>query len=124
MGFGINLRGDLAKFDDAEMAARFEALISERAALDQRNSTYFGSGWFRFHWGLLRRGLFHARIFYKIQGLAFLFVTQVLSLQFDFAKSSSFYEVYLCNCELKDVRDEIERRVRRAKGQRVVDATS
>ena len=30
MRFGINLRGDLAKLDDAEIASRYEALISEK----------------------------------------------------------------------------------------------
>jgi hypothetical protein len=29
MRFGINLRGDLAKLDDAEIASRFEELVSE-----------------------------------------------------------------------------------------------
>ena len=53
----------------------------------------------------LGRGPFHARIFYKFLGLSYL----------NIFKSSSLYDLYLLDCELKDVRDEIERRIRRQK---------
>ena len=32
MRFGINLRGDLAKLDDTEIAARYETLVAEKEA--------------------------------------------------------------------------------------------
>ena len=37
MRYGINLRGDLAKLDDAEIASRYEALIAEKVARDEAN---------------------------------------------------------------------------------------
>ena len=103
MRFGINLRGDLAKLDDAEIASRFEGLISE---METKHKVVYQVG----KWSA--RGLLHARIFYKVQAVIF----GVLGA---FGGSSpitpSGIELYLLGCELADVRDEIERRVRRRK---------
>jgi hypothetical protein len=52
----------------------------------------------------LARGPLHARIFYKVLGLGY----------FSFGRPS-LYDLYLLDCELKDIRDEIERRVKRQK---------
>ena len=103
MRFGINLRGDLAKLDDAEIASRFEGLISE---METKHKVVYQVG----IWSA--RGLLHARILYKIQAVIF----GVLGA---FGGNSSVtpsgIELYLLGCELADVRDEIERRVRRRK---------
>ena len=103
MRFGINLRGDLAKLDDAEIASRFEGLISE---METKHKVVYQVG----KWSA--RGALHARIFYKIQAVIF----GVLGA---FGGNSlvtpSGIELYLLGCELADVRDEIERRVRRQK---------
>lgn len=47
------------------------------------------------------RGLLHARIFYRYYALQYL--------------GSSLADLYLLDCELKDVRDEIARRATRKK---------
>ncbi len=102
MRFGINLRGDLAKLDDAEIASRFEGLISE---METKHKVVYQVGKYS------ARGLLHARIFYKIQATIFgmfgAFSGSMITL--------SGIELYLLGCELADVRDEIERRVRRRK---------
>jgi hypothetical protein len=114
MRFGINLRGDLAKLDDAEIASKHEALMTEmeRKYLEvpgsERNTRMLRSGL----GSLIGRGLFHARIFYKILAL--------LCECFPYVDDS--FDRYLLDCELKDVRDEIKRRVRRRQ-ERAMAAT-
>jgi hypothetical protein len=107
MRFGINLRGDLAKLSDAEIATKFENLMADRESMYRALPGYSGNKWlYQRGGGLpLGRGPLHARIFYKILGLGYL----------NFFKSSSLHDLYLLDCELKDIRDEIERRVRRRK---------
>jgi hypothetical protein len=106
MRFGINLRGDLAKLTDAEIASMFETLISRREATYRATPIQAGNKWL-YQRGLgmpLGRGPLHARIFYKFLGLGY------WSL-----RNPSLYDLYLLDCELKDTRDEIERRVKRRK---------
>jgi len=107
MRFGINLRGDLAKLSDAEIAAKFEALIVEREAIYPKVSGYFGNKWlYQRGWrSWLGRGPLHSRIFYRFLGLQ----------NIDPFKRPSLYDLYLLDCELKDTRDEIKRRVKRQK---------
>jgi hypothetical protein len=106
MRFGINLRGDLAKLDDAEIATRFEMLIADREAMYLDLPGYSGNKWlYQRGWGLpLGRGLLHARVFYKLLGFSY----------FTF-RNRSLYDLYLLDCEIKDTRDEIKRRVGRRK---------
>jgi hypothetical protein len=106
MRFGINLRGDLAKLDDVEIASRFDALISETETQHRTLPAHVRDKLVhRAEVGLfVGRGLFHARVFYKIQ--AALFVGFGILPHFN---------LYLLDCELKDVRDEINRRVRNKK---------
>jgi hypothetical protein len=107
MRFGINLRGDLVKLTDAEIASEFETLVSRREATYRTAPFQAGNKWL-YQRGLgmpLGRGPLHARIFYKFLGLPYL----------NFFGNSSLYDLYLIDCELKDIRDEIERRVRRQK---------
>jgi hypothetical protein len=101
MRFGINLRGDLAKLSDVEIAAKLETLIAERESMYRSVPTTFGNKWlYQRGWGQpLGRGPLHARVFYEFLGLSYL--------------GSSLYDLYLLDCELKDTRDEIERRVKR-----------
>ena len=109
MRFGINLRGDLAKLDDAEIASRFEALIAETETKHRATLEYAcGKIPYRIWKASLARGPFHARIFYKIQ--AFLFGGWAAILGNGIGRED--VDLYLLNCELKDVTDEIERRVR------------
>ena len=101
MRFGINLRGDLAKLDDAEIASRFEGLISE---METKHKVVYQVGKFS------ARGLVHAPIF-KIHAVIF----GVLGAFSGSMVTPSAIELYLLGCELADVRNEIERRVRRRK---------
>jgi hypothetical protein len=117
MRFGINLRGDLAKLDDAEIAAMHEALMTGmettylearylEAQVSRRNTPM------QFFMGIpIGRGLFHARIFYKVLAL--------MCGNFPYIDDS--FDRYLLDCELKDVRDEIGRRVRHR--QKAIAAT-
>jgi hypothetical protein len=109
MRFGINLRGDLAKLDDAEIASRFEALIAETET-KHRATLIHASGKvpYRIWKASLVRGPFHARIFYKIQALLFGGWAAIMGS----GPLPEDVDLYLLNCELKDVRDEIARRVR------------
>ena len=108
MRFGINLRGDLAKLDDTEIASRFEALIAETETKHRKTLAHAsGKVFYRIWKGSHIRGPFHARIFYKIQIFLFGVWTE--------GWSPDGIDLYLLNCELKDVRDEIRRRVRHRK---------
>ena len=99
MRFGINLRGDLAKLDDGDIASRLETLMAEREALYRAVPFSSGNKWlYQRGVGIVfGRGPLHARFFYRFYALQYL--------------GSSLSELYLLDCELKDVRDEIKRRM-------------
>ena len=103
MRFGINLRGDLAKLDDGDIASRLETLMAEREALYRAVPFSSGNKWLyqRGVGMVFGRRLLHARIFYRFYALQYL--------------GSSLSELYLLDCELQDVRDEIKRRMRQKK---------
>jgi hypothetical protein len=106
---GINLRGDLAKLDDVEIASRYEALISQKEAELQALPFYAKNKLiYRLGTLFLVRGLFHARIFYRIQWLIFALLAGVKSHDLS---TPSHYNAYMLECELKDVRDEMKRRI-------------
>jgi hypothetical protein len=116
MRFGIKLRGDLAKPDDAEIASRYEALIAEKVARHKANpSQALGSKWlYRIGEWMIWRGPFHARIFYKAQLV-------LLSIWAGYKTGDWVIpdvDGYLQECELKDVTDEIRRRIRHRAKQR------
>lgn len=105
MRFGINLRGDLAKLDDTEIAARYEALLAEKEAyirslafIEKSKAAY------RIGTSLFGRGLLHARIFYQIQA-ALIASLDLLS------GSIPNIDPYLRECEFQDMRDEMKRRI-------------
>jgi hypothetical protein len=103
MRWGINLRGDLAKLSDADIASRLETMMAERDALYRAVPFSYGNKWlYQRGVGILfGRGLLHARIFYRFYALQYL--------------GSPLSELYLLDCELKDLRDEIKRRVTQKK---------
>jgi hypothetical protein len=109
MRLGINLRGDLAKLDDVEIAARHEELIARKEAELRalpsyaRNKLHLRAGSL-----LFARGPFHARVFYRFQWFVFALFAALKS--HDLISPAS-YDTYLLECELKDVRDEIKRRI-------------
>jgi hypothetical protein len=116
MRFGINLRGDLAKLDDAEIASRFEELVSET---ETKYPVYARSKWILRGEGFpFGRGLLHARIFYKIQAVV---VGCFLVVRGHTLLGPASIDLYLLDCELKDTRDEIKRRIGR---QRAVGANA
>ena len=109
MRFGINLRGDLAKLDDTEIAARYETLVAEKEAyirslafIQQNKLAY------RLGTGLFGRRLLHARIFYRIQALL---IGLLSALGNGNLVTPSSLEAFLRECEFKDVRDEMKRRI-------------
>ena len=106
MRVGINLRGDLAKLDDAEIASRLESFMVDREATYRDLPGYSGNKWlYQRGLGMLfGRGLLHARVFYRFLGLGY----------YTFG-GPSLCELYLLDCELKDIRDDIKRRVGRKK---------
>jgi hypothetical protein len=111
MRWGINLRGDLAKLSDADIAARFESVADEREALFPTSSNH-GLQKSAYQHGLtllLGRGPLHARIFYELYAL----LTFGPSLRM--LRKYDLRPLYLLDCELKDIRDEIERRVAQKK---------
>jgi hypothetical protein len=111
MRLGINLRGDLCRLGDAEIASRFEALMADREALFLTSSNYgLQKSAYQNRLTLwMGRGLLHARFFYELYSLL------TFGPSFKMFRKYSLRELYLLDCELKDVRDEIKRRVAQKK---------
>jgi hypothetical protein len=121
MRLGINLRGDLTKLDDAAIAAMFEQLIAQRAAADQAMDRFPIAQWF-YRIGLLfpsGRGLLRAAVFYKYRFTLF----EVIRWWNVGGARPPLKPLFLLDCELKDVRDDLGRRVR-AKQVSAASATS
>ncbi|SRR6266851_6487602 len=102
MRLGINLRSDLRELNDNELAAEFDRLRKYRDARFRtaprvgslKGALYYGIEW------PFGRGPIHARFAYKIWiGYFWIFRGPRGTL-------------YLVECEIKDLRDEIERRAR------------
>jgi hypothetical protein len=107
MALSINLRGDLAKLSDAELAGEFERLLAERPKLSSSISWLERMAWqsITWPWIWIGRGPLRARIFYRLIALDF---GQRKNNLIDLHYPSA---LHLLDCELKDVRDEIQRRV-------------
>lgn len=103
MRWGINLRGDLAKISDGELAERLQTHLDDREALapsagDAANRWLYKQGA-----GMpFGRGLLHARVFYRITG--FLYGGPL--------NGRSLGDLYVLDCEIKDIADEMKRRLR------------
>ena len=105
MRLGVNLRGDLAKLSDAEITAEFDRLLADREShFPSAPALWSFRALWRYGFMLLHpRGPLHARILYKwTVGYFGPFKTRLGAL-------------YLLDCEIMDVRDEIERRVKERK---------
>lgn len=119
MRIGINLRGDLAKLDDVEIAAKYEMLIAEKERQIRELPDYAKYRLFRWLSAVLLpgRGLLHAPVFYKIQAgilVGICFVAALCGGGGTWVTPDTLDD-YLLDCELKDTRDEIKCRVRRRK---------
>jgi hypothetical protein len=106
---GINLRGDLAKLSDEALASHLEKSIAYREWL----SPHAGDGANRWLYKTgaampFGRGPLHARIFYRVMGLVYGGPLNGRSLG----------DLYVLDCEIKDIMDELKRRVRAAQRHR------
>lgn len=102
MCWGINLRADLAKFSDADLAADFNHMIeyrSERFGTAPPVGSLKGLFRYGFAWWPGGRGLIRARWAYRLRIGYFGPFRRPLGTQ------------YLVECEIKDLRDEMQRRV-------------
>ena len=109
MGLSINLRRDLAKLSDGELAARLEhAWHAHQAAKDsvpQCNVWYSRRGPIRHPWAYRMVSVVDV----SGPGLSFYFGSGPFLRM-------SWMDVHLTLCEIRDLNDEIERRARRTTG--------
>jgi hypothetical protein len=110
MGLSINLRGDLAKLSDAELAARleqaWEAHQAAKASVPRINVWYSRRGPVRHPWA------YHWLSFAGASGPFFYFYFGLGP----FIRTTTWMDVHLTLCEIRDLNDEIEHRARRATG--------
>ena len=98
---GLNLRRDLAKLGDNELIEYFEDCLAHREWLASHAGGILGRGLYKFDFlTLFGRGPLHARFSYKLLGF----------LQFGPRNGESLGDLYITDCELKDVLDELKRR--------------
>lgn len=104
MRWGLNLRGDLAKLGVDTLEERMDALIAERQALSASLfdlGTVGNASLYRSGIGMpFGRGLLHARPVYAINALLY-----------GGSCRRGLGRLYVIDCELKDLRDEIRRRL-------------
>jgi hypothetical protein len=109
MGLSINLRGDLAKLSDAELAVRLDQAWQAHQAAKDRVPQY--DVWYS------RRGPIRHPWAYRV-----LSIVGVRGPGFSFYFGSgpflrmSWMDVHLTLCEIRDLNDEMERRSRPAMG--------
>ena len=111
MGLSINLRGDLAKLSNAELAARldqaWQAHQAAKGRVPQFDVWYSRRGPVRHPWAY--RLLSIAGVSGPRPGLSFY-------LGFGPFLRLSWMDVHLTLCEIRDLNDEIARRARRTTG--------
>ena len=103
MRFGINLRGDLSKLSDDALTAHLEQSFAYREWLLSRAAD--GPNRWLYKTGLgmpFGRGPIHARILYRVMGLMY----------GGFLNGRSLGDLYVLDCEIKDIMDELKRRAR------------
>jgi len=108
--FGINLRGDLAKLSDEALASHLEKSIADREELAPRAGD--GANRWLYKTGAAMpfgRGPLHARIFYRVMGLMYGGPLNGRSLG----------DLYVLDCEIKDIMDELKRRARARRQSRL-----
>lgn len=106
---GLNLRGDLAKLRDDELAGQLQKCLDYREWL----ASYAGDAPNRWLYKLglampFGRGFLHARMFYRAMGL----------LYGGPLNGRSLGDLYVVDCEIKDIMDELKRRVNAAQRKR------
>jgi hypothetical protein len=116
MRFSVNLRGDLAKLSDAELAARLEGAWRAYEAIEK-------SGWFWIGWPVgWRDPIRHLRVyrFFSALGLIIgghwlfnILIAGLLSGKSTerFLRAEPEVDTHLTLCEIRDLTDEMERRV-------------
>lgn len=117
MALSVNLRADLAKLSDQELADRFER-TSEALEQAKRNGPRWGSlGLFSFRGPLRHRRAY--RFFSILTGSdGHIGLGAFIALVFSHKKYESYYntpdypDLHLSMCEMKDIADELERRVK------------
>jgi len=112
MGLGINLRGDLAKLSDAELAARLEQ--AWRAHQAAKSSVPRIDVWCSRRGPIRHPWAYHWLSFAGASGPFFYFYFGLGP----FIRTTTWMDVHLTLCEIRDLNDEIKRRTRRAKGSR------
>jgi len=106
MRFSINLRGDLAKLTDVELADRLQAAWAAYDAADRSN---------RFKLWYSRRGPLRHPWFYRMLSVAGLSGGGSLYLGLGPFIRHDAYGQHLTLCEIKDLTDEMERRMEHRK---------
>ncbi|WID97435.1 hypothetical protein QO058_03965 [Bosea vestrisii] len=110
MRLGINLRGDLAKLSNEELASYLEKCIADREGLGSHAG--YGANRWLYKTGAAMpfgRGPLHARIFYRVMGLMYGGPLNGRSLG----------DLYVLDCEIKDIMDELKRRARATRRHRL-----
>jgi hypothetical protein len=100
---GFNLRGDLAKLGDDELAGHLQRCIERREWLASRAGDAPNRWLYRLGLAMpFGRGPFRARIFYQAMGLIY----------GGRLTGHSLGDLYVVDCEIKDVMDELKRRLK------------
>ncbi len=103
MRFGINFRGDLAKLSDDALTAHLEQCFAYREWLSARAADGPNRWLYKAGFGMpFGRGPIHARIFYRVMGL----------LYGGLLNGRSLGDLYVLDCEIKDIMDELKGRAR------------
>ena len=104
MRFAINLRRDLAKLGDADLAARLEQARQDYHAADQLNA---GKLWYS------RRGPIRHPWIYRLFSVAGMSRASGFYFGFGpFVRYSRATDMHLILCEIRDLTDEMEQRMR------------
>ncbi|CAD5250831.1 conserved hypothetical protein [Bosea sp. 62] len=107
---GINLRGDLAKLSDEGLATHLEKSLAYREWLSSRAADAPNRWLYKIGVGMpFGRGPLHARIFYRAMGLIY----------GGPLNGHSLGDLYVLDCEIKDIMDELRRRARIARRHRL-----
>ncbi len=115
MRLGINLRGDLVKLGDDELAAHFEKCLAYREWLGPRAGDGANRWLYKIGLGMpFGRGPFHARIFYRAMGLMY-------GGSWNGLNGRSLGDLFVLDCEIKDIVDELKRREHVAQRRRRAD---
>jgi hypothetical protein len=123
MALALNLRGDLAKLSDAELAERLHAAWAKHDASRKYPRWSFRPS-FSFRWPLR-----HPRVYRFLSAMEAmgsgsghwidLLFPLVMSSKLTDALVDATGDEYLILCEIRDITDEIERRVNSRKGKGV-----